>query len=272
MSSISLQPGSEYTRDMLAWLRGREAGGARCRRQSPQLARRRHLVDWTCEVQAKLKLTEATLHLAVRLLDLFMDGHDIQEPQLYLVCLGALLLASKMEERDGTIPRFTQLNLFVKNFFPLSDFLNLEFVMLGYFHWNLCLPTACCTAELLAPHAVLATDLHNGGPIIHQEKAAAYLGEYISFFLRIAVTDPNFIDTSSSLLGAAVVAAARRAFGLGPAWPELLQVLSGYSELELVSHSALLLAHHGYQPPQIYSANVACDEGYHSMNSSPVSY
>ena len=25
-----------------------------------------------------------------------------------------------------------------------------------------CLPTACCTAELLAPHGVLATDLHNG--------------------------------------------------------------------------------------------------------------
>ena len=39
-----------------------------------------------------------------------------------------------------------------------------------------------------------------------------------------------------------------------------MQVLSGYSELELVSHSALLLAHHGYQPPQIYPANVACDE------------
>ena len=78
---------------------------------------------------------------------------------MYLVCLGALLLASKMEERqvlqnivpalhvcfhsyfrDGTMPRCSQLNLFVKNYFPLADFLNLEFVMLAYFNWNLVRP------------------------------------------------------------------------------------------------------------------------------------
>ena len=72
------------------------------------------------QVAGKLGLSSATLHLALRIVDLFMDGHDIQvgitqnwceftpqspcsscsqEPQLYLVCLGALLLASKMEER-----------------------------------------------------------------------------------------------------------------------------------------------------------------------------
>ena len=66
------------------------------------------------QVAGKLNLSTATVHLALRIIDLFMDGHDIQawnhneldftrflyqEPQLYLVCLGALLLASKMEER-----------------------------------------------------------------------------------------------------------------------------------------------------------------------------
>ena len=128
----------------------------------------------SAQVAAKLNLSAATLHLALRIVDLFMDGHDIQvcnhkdfnfefscsqEPQLYLVCLGALLLASKMEERqvlqnivpalkvcfhsyfrDGTMPRCSQLNLFVKNYFPLADFLNLEFVMLAYFNWNLVRP------------------------------------------------------------------------------------------------------------------------------------
>ena len=28
-------------------------------------------------------------------------------------------------------------NLFVKNYFPLADFVNLEIVMMSYFHWNL---------------------------------------------------------------------------------------------------------------------------------------
>jgi len=100
MDSIVSQLGSEYTRDILAWLRSRELTTPGCRQQSPQLASRRHLVEWSTEVAGKLSLSAATLHLALRIVDLFMDGHDIQEPQLYLVCLGALLLASKMEERQ----------------------------------------------------------------------------------------------------------------------------------------------------------------------------
>ena len=35
------------------------------------------------------------------------------------------------------MPRCSQLNLFVKNYFPLADFVNLEIVMMSYFHWNL---------------------------------------------------------------------------------------------------------------------------------------
>ena len=64
--------------------------------QSPQLASRRHLIEWSTEVQeieyfqvyiecrlnvkvsGKLGLCGATLHLALRIIDLFMDGHDIQ--------------------------------------------------------------------------------------------------------------------------------------------------------------------------------------------------
>ena len=50
----------------------------RNRCQSPQLHKRQHLVEWTVQVQEKMGLCEASLHLAVSILDLFMDGHDIQ--------------------------------------------------------------------------------------------------------------------------------------------------------------------------------------------------
>jgi hypothetical protein len=43
---------------------------------------RRHLVDWTSIVAEKLKLTSTTLHLAIKILDYFMDGHDIQVEDL----------------------------------------------------------------------------------------------------------------------------------------------------------------------------------------------
>ena len=137
------------------------------------------------QVAGKLGLSSATLHLALRIVDLFMDGHDIQVgttqnwceitphvlPALrshsYTWCVlgrccwqarwkrgnNSFISQSRCQRlvsnenlhqpkltinfRDGTMPRCSQLNLFVKNYFPLADFVNLEFVMLAYFNWNL---------------------------------------------------------------------------------------------------------------------------------------
>ena len=70
--------------------------------------------------------------------------------------------------RDGTMPRCSQLNLFVKNYFPLADFVNLEFVMLAYFNWNLVRPQLIFRVyvlETLTPPAKLDefVDLFRGG-------------------------------------------------------------------------------------------------------------
>ena len=148
---------------------------------------------------------------------------------MYLVCLGALLLAAKIEEKDGNVPRFSQLNIFVKNYFPLSDFFSLELVMLNYFNWNIVFPTPCYYTNLLFPHAILHTDHHNCGPILSFTKAQAYFQEYVQFFLRVSLTDNVFLDVLPSLLAAAIIAASRRAFGLSPTWPESLEFLTGYN-------------------------------------------
>merc|ERR1719158_1208386 len=238
--------------DILSWLKGKERNSSHyIRRQSPQLEKRSLLIDWTKDVAEKLGLHEGTLHLAVRLIDLFMDGHDIQNPQLYLVCLGALLLAAKIEEKDGHVPRCSQLNAFVKNYFPLSDFFSLEMVMLNYFNWNICLPTTCYFTSIFLPHAIQPSDHHNAGPILS--------------FLKVSLTDVSFIDTLPSILAASVIAAARRAFGLSPTWSENLEMLTGYREDQLGHLTTLLLFHHGTS-----SVN-SNDEGYCSFSSSPTS-
>jgi len=257
--------GSEYTMDILSWLKVKERHAPHhCRRQSPQLEKRVQLIDWSCDVADKLGLCTSTLHLAVKLVDLFMDGHDIQNPQLYLVCLGALLLAAKIEEKDGNVPRCSQLNVFVKNYFPLSDFFSLEMVMLNYFNWNICLPTSCYFTSLLLPHSIQPTDHHNSGPILSFPKAQAYFQEYVQFFLKVSLADVSFIDIIPSLLAASIIAAARRAFGLSPHWPDNLEMLSGYVEEQLGHLTTLLLFHHRLS---VSSA----DEGYCSFTSSPSS-
>ena len=45
--------------------------------RSPQLSRRSELVDWLSRVADCLALGRCTLHLAVKILDYFMDAHDI---------------------------------------------------------------------------------------------------------------------------------------------------------------------------------------------------
>ena len=45
----------------------------------------------------------STLHLAVRLLDFFMDGHDIQQDKLILLAMAAITLAAKFDEKESKV-------------------------------------------------------------------------------------------------------------------------------------------------------------------------
>jgi len=112
--------------------------------------------------------------------------------------------------------------------FPFIRFLlswngNAELFQLEY------LPASYVTSILLA-HAFQPSDQHNSGPILSFIKAQAYFQEYVEFFLKVSLVDTNFIDTLPSVLAASVIAAARRAFGLCPTWPDKLEILAGYRE------------------------------------------
>ena len=192
-----------------------------------------------------------------------MTDYSFQDPQLYLVALGGLLLAAKMEEKDGNIPKCTKLNSFVKNFFPIRDFYSIELVMLNYFDWDISLPTACYFASTLLPYSILETDRLVAGPILHYSKAQALLEEYVQLFLKMSVGEMSFIDLLPSVVGVAVVAAARKAFGLVEAWPYKLQRMTDYSwaDLHFVVQRLLFFL-------QQMSASTY-DEGYGSCSGSP---
>ena len=99
--------GSEYTMDILSWLKGKERNSSHyIRRQSPQLEKRSLLIDWTKDVAEKLGLHEGTLHLAVRLIDLFMDGHDIQVFPVSIMNDGVYLFCLEPSAVSG-LPGFT---------------------------------------------------------------------------------------------------------------------------------------------------------------------
>ena len=71
--------GNEYTEDILTNIRVRERSPVlRIRRTSPQLGKRSQLVNWSKDVSDKLQLHQNTFHLTIKLIDVFMDGHNIE--------------------------------------------------------------------------------------------------------------------------------------------------------------------------------------------------
>lgn len=62
--------------------------------QSPQLNLRRYFADLIAIISNRFRLCPAARHLAVYLLDLFMDRYDVTVQQLHMVSLSCLLLAS----------------------------------------------------------------------------------------------------------------------------------------------------------------------------------
>ncbi|MPC61139.1 Cyclin-J [Portunus trituberculatus] len=84
---------TDYPDEVLAWMRQREAKHLDYNGTSPQLSSRGELVDLICMVTEYLKLSVSTTHLAVYLLDRFMDSHFIVETQLKLTALTVVMLA-----------------------------------------------------------------------------------------------------------------------------------------------------------------------------------
>eukprot|EP00092_Neocalanus_flemingeri_P001350 GFUD01001441.1.p1 GENE.GFUD01001441.1~~GFUD01001441.1.p1 ORF type:complete len:291 (-),score=78.59 GFUD01001441.1:125-943(-) len=252
---------SEYLEDILSWLKDKETNVAQLQLLSPQLGRRRQLVDWSSEVAVKLRLTTQTLHLAVKLLDHFMDGHDIEDPQLYLVCLGCLQLAAKMNEKETNIPRGSKIVALLPEPLSLSAFLNLEFVMLNFFQWDICMPTSCYLTELLLPHSIHQTDRQWGRPIDNFRTAKAELHLAVKEMLDIGLQEETMMQVVPSLMACSILQASRLVCGMFPDWPDQLDTMTGYTrdQLELITDSLVSLH-------KLHGEEVLCpvDEGYHS--------
>ena len=107
-SPASYQPDSAFhPMDILAHMKNQERRfSQRYFRRSPQLACRRYLVDWLCLVAEKTRIKRNTIHLAVKLLDFFMDGHAVETNKIYLVAIACLCLAAKFEEKESKVIQF----------------------------------------------------------------------------------------------------------------------------------------------------------------------
>lgn len=89
------------------------------RGHSPQIGMRRYFADLLAILSNRYQLCPTARHLAVYLLDLFMDHYDVAVKQLYVIALTCLLLASKCIFRLHLSLRFLFLFCFLGLFFYL---------------------------------------------------------------------------------------------------------------------------------------------------------
>lgn len=187
--------------------------------QSPQLNLRRYFADLVAIVSNRFRLCPAARHLAVYLLDLFMDRYDVTVQQLHMVSLSCLLLASKLgtdlavqhatvrplravmvllliagkfEEREDRVPKLETLNSLgcmssMNLVLTKQGLLHMELLLLETFQWNLYLPTAAHFIDYYLSIAVHEGDLHDGWPMTCLEKTKLYMAKYVDYFLEVSL-------------------------------------------------------------------------------------
>ncbi|XP_074642207.1 cyclin-J-like [Tubulanus polymorphus] len=198
---------------------------------SPQINARRSLVDWLAVICDKIEVCVNARHLAIHLLDYFMDNFDIGPDKLQLVAFGSLLVASKFQQMDCQVSRWKTLNGFLDSpGYTSIEYMQMELMILEFFRWNITAPTAAD----FGPYYMVASMLDNSCPGDdthgdYRRKAFSFLQKYMDYFLEISLQDYIYRFYDPSLVAAACVAASRICVRLVPTWPLCIEKLTSYN-------------------------------------------
>lgn len=232
---------TDYACDIHTYMREKETRRAVFHMQSPSLNCRPRLVDWLTQICERYTLCIPVLHLAVYLMDYFMDNFYIQTDQLLLVALGCLLLAAKSEGRDALVPRASELNQHVQDAYHLSQFLSMEMTLLEFFHWDLVMPTTAHFLEYYLVYAITGNDSHEGRPLPSLAHGKMYITRYSHYFQKVSLRDQRFLRFPPSLIASSCIAASRICLFLTPTWPQILCRVTFYKSETLGPCIELLL-------------------------------
>ncbi|XP_055545404.1 cyclin-J [Wyeomyia smithii] len=255
---------TEYSDEIIWILQETELNRLTMRYTSPQLRYRDVMVNFIRSIGECELLRRSTVHLAIYLLDAFMDNHSINDNRLNLVALSCLLLAAKMEENEPNVPTLASMNELVRNQYPYSDFILLEVLLLKFFNWHLIIPTAATFAEFWLLNVVGKSDfsMSISDETFFERRARAI--ELVLEYLDLTLTDIKMTNIRPSLLASACLAAARSSLPVQMVWTETMEELTGYSyheiatlTRELMNWRACLIA-----KETACRKRSACDSGY----------
>ncbi|KAL4231036.1 hypothetical protein ACF0H5_008619 [Mactra antiquata] len=243
---------NKLAEDIYATLKLKEQTIPHYNGNSSQLWIRRHLVDWLAVIVTENGICATSQHLAVYLLDYFMDGLEVELSYLHLVALACLLIAVKFEDHCEHIPHISKLNTYIPKTHVCSSrpytpqqFMYMELNVLKFCSFNLCIPTVPHFLPYFLKVAVDEDDLRDGLPITSKCVVENYLEKHASYFQEIVLQDPVYRKYVPSLVAASCVAAARVCLHLTPTWPKQMELMTDlYLEQLLPCLQSMLATHH----------------------------
>ncbi|XP_023689761.2 cyclin-J isoform X1 [Paramormyrops kingsleyae] len=263
---------SQLAADIHQALRVKELKLPTYRAHSPQIGMRRYFADLLAILSNRYQLCPTARHLAVYLLDLFMDHYDVALKQLYAIALSCLLLASKFEEKEDRVPKLEQLNALgfmcsLNLVLSKRDLIRMELLLLETFGWNLCLPTPAHFIDYYLHASVQESDLHNGWPLSSPSKTKAFMDKYTHYFLEVSLQDHAFLSFRPSQVAAACIAASRVCLQVSPGWTTALHLLTGYTWEHLTQCIELMLLAHDNDVKEANKSKTAPSSGQLSLPS-----
>jgi len=238
-----------YLRETLAYMRIRELKLPPYRQKSPQIHKRRILVDWTCLSGEKFNLGRSAIHLAIVILDRFMDGHDFPDiDSLPYLCMASLSLAAKFDCKETSVPKFSKLKTLLKKddvIWTSAQFRRLEGMIMEHFDWNIFIPTPTNYVDFLQPQIVFPSDLIHGRLISKEmyREVEERLLEFTHYFLDISMQEGSLVGVEHAKIAAASIYCARSVLDMTPVWPFNLQrLLGGLRTAEFQHCNRLLLS------------------------------
>ncbi|XP_067245008.1 G2/mitotic-specific cyclin-B1-like isoform X1 [Chanodichthys erythropterus] len=211
--ALDAQMCSEYVRDIYAYLQQLEVTMAikphYLEGQEVSGAMRAVAIDWLMQVQREFKLRQETFFMSVGIIDRFLQNNPVPKKCFQLVCVTAMLIASKYEEiYPPTVGDFA---FVTDGAYTCGDIWRMERIVLKRLNYSLGRP----------------------GPV-HFLQRACKVGqasprdrELAMFLLELGALDYELVHVPPSLMAAAAFAAALRILGSGD-WSVSLQHYTGY--------------------------------------------
>ncbi|XP_050439989.1 cyclin-J [Adelges cooleyi] len=251
---------TEYSYNIHSYLQCREVKwrmiyGAR----SPQIHMRPILLKTIKNISKRCEMSNVSIHLAVTLLDFFMDHHDLKFDTIMLVSFACLTLAAKIEEHCLSIPKLNSMRNVISKDVTNLHFRKVEMKILMFFDYSVTVPTVAHFIEIYKEYFYTDRDFcnHPAADMIKEKFQTMIL-----FYQDLSLENTKLISYNPSMVAASIVLTTRHTLEMVPCWTAKLRSITGYLKKDLVKCCSLL----GRNVMQHRKYNMSVDEGYRSSS------